>query len=202
MRAHRAASPRMRSDEGVKLEANQACCSIAAGARSTQEHQARRRRGRQAGARVNLRHITEGSKAPTEMKTSSCRTMAGRRACIRCRCGIICAMAASARSRCGTAAPARTTCACITLRWTAMESASANYWPLLPEFLQGRKAIWTAVNPHTGKRRIDEAFPDDIAREHQRHVDVDSLHERHRRGAVLGSDTYDTRWSARAYAED
>src|SRR6516225_4352276 len=34
-----------------------------------------------------------------------------------------------------------------------------NYWHCLPEYAQGRKAIWTAVNPHTGKRRIDEAFP-------------------------------------------
>jgi hypothetical protein len=33
------------------------------------------------------------------------------------------------------------------------------YWHLLPEASQGRKAIWDAVNPHTGQRRIDEAFP-------------------------------------------
>ena len=30
---------------------------------------------------------------------------------------------------------------------------------LLPEASQGRKAIWDAVNPHSGRRRIDEAFP-------------------------------------------
>lgn len=35
----------------------------------------------------------------------------------------------------------------------------ANYWHMLPEASQARKAIWKAVNPHTGKRRIDEAFP-------------------------------------------
>lgn len=35
----------------------------------------------------------------------------------------------------------------------------ATYWHLLPEYTQGRKAIWAAVNPHTGIRRIDEAFP-------------------------------------------
>jgi phage terminase large subunit len=34
-----------------------------------------------------------------------------------------------------------------------------NYWHCLPEYGQGRKAIWTAINPHTGRRRIDEAFP-------------------------------------------
>ena len=36
------------------------------------------------------------------------------------------------------------------------------YWHLLPEATQARKAIWDAVNPHTGKRRIDEAFPPEI----------------------------------------
>ncbi len=35
----------------------------------------------------------------------------------------------------------------------------ANYWHMLPEAAQARKAIWGAVNPHTGLKRIDEAFP-------------------------------------------
>ncbi len=35
----------------------------------------------------------------------------------------------------------------------------ASYWHCLPEFAQARKAIWSAINPHTGKRRIFEAFP-------------------------------------------
>lgn len=38
----------------------------------------------------------------------------------------------------------------------------ASYWHALPEYAQARKAIWAAVNPHTGKRRIDEAFPQEI----------------------------------------
>ena len=38
----------------------------------------------------------------------------------------------------------------------------ANYWHMLPLANQVRKAIWEAVNPRTGKRRIDEAFPDAI----------------------------------------
>ena len=38
----------------------------------------------------------------------------------------------------------------------------ASYWHCLPEYAQARKAIWTAVNPHTGKRRIDEAFPHEL----------------------------------------
>lgn len=37
-----------------------------------------------------------------------------------------------------------------------------SYWHCLPEYGQGRKALWTAVNAHTGKKRIDEAFPPEI----------------------------------------
>lgn len=38
----------------------------------------------------------------------------------------------------------------------------ATYWHMLPQASQARKAIWNAINPHTGKRRIDEAFPETI----------------------------------------
>jgi phage terminase large subunit len=38
----------------------------------------------------------------------------------------------------------------------------ATYWHMLPEYAQARKAIWNAINPHTGIRRIDEAFPQAI----------------------------------------
>ncbi len=34
-----------------------------------------------------------------------------------------------------------------------------NYWYMLPQANQARKAVWDAINPHSGKRRIDEAFP-------------------------------------------
>ena len=44
----------------------------------------------------------------------------------------------------------------------AMHTRVGNYWHCLPEYEQGRKALWTAVNPHTGKRRIDEAFPPEM----------------------------------------
>lgn len=37
-----------------------------------------------------------------------------------------------------------------------------NYWYMLPEYSQARKSMWDAVNSHTGKRRIDEAFPHEI----------------------------------------
>lgn len=38
----------------------------------------------------------------------------------------------------------------------------ATYWYMLPRQNQVRKAIWDAVNPHTGKKRVDEAFPAEI----------------------------------------
>lgn len=41
----------------------------------------------------------------------------------------------------------------------AAHERPANYWHMLPEAAQARKAIWDAVNPKSGKRRIDEAFP-------------------------------------------
>lgn len=37
-----------------------------------------------------------------------------------------------------------------------------SYWHCLPEYGQARKALWTAVNAHTGKRRLFEAFPPEI----------------------------------------
>lgn len=37
-----------------------------------------------------------------------------------------------------------------------------SYWHLLPEAAQARKAIWNQVDPHSGKRRIDMAFPHEI----------------------------------------
>jgi phage terminase large subunit len=42
----------------------------------------------------------------------------------------------------------------------SMVQRSATYWHMLPLKDQARTAIWEATNPHTGRRRIDEAFPD------------------------------------------
>jgi len=47
--------------------------------------------------------------------------------------------------------------------WSALQKA-ATYWYMLPEAAQARKAIWTAINPHTGRKRIDEAFPRGIVK--------------------------------------
>lgn len=67
----------------------------------------------------------------------------------------------------------------------------ANYWHCLPLFTQARKAIWEAVNPHTGKKRIDEAFP----RELRSRTDNTSMTIEFKSGAVwrvVGSDNPDS----------
>jgi hypothetical protein len=48
----------------------------------------------------------------------------------------------------------------LALHWTAasVRTRRLRHWHLLPEIAQARRAIWNAVNPHTGRRRIDEAF--------------------------------------------
>lgn len=81
----------------------------------------------------------------------------------------------------------------VALHWTACAAMQRPgvYWHLLPEAAQARKAIWTAVNPHTGKKRIDEAFPPAIrARKHEQEMLIEL-----KSGAiwqVLGSDNYDS----------
>lgn len=48
------------------------------------------------------------------------------------------------------------------LHWTATSALTervGTYWYLLPQAAQARKAIWDAVDPHTGAKRIDTAFP-------------------------------------------
>ena len=64
------------------------------------------------------------------------------------------------------------------------------YWHLLPQQNQARKAIWNAVNPHTGRRRIDDAFPHEL-RDATRD---DEMFIRFKTGStwqVIGSDNYD-----------
>ena len=38
------------------------------------------------------------------------------------------------------------------------------YWHMLPEAAQGKKAIWDAIDPRYGMRRIDVAFPEQIVK--------------------------------------
>ena len=68
-------------------------------------------------------------------------------------------MAASGRSRHGTAAPEKDD-VCLHHTACAVHERRGNYWHMLPEAAQVRKALWQAINPHSGLRRLDEAFPE------------------------------------------
>jgi phage terminase large subunit len=79
----------------------------------------------------------------------------------------------------------------VALHLTAQSSVSrvGTYWHLLPQYEQARKAIWNAVNPHTGRRRIDEAFP----KEWRANTNEHEMFIRFKWGStwqVIGSDNY------------
>lgn len=80
----------------------------------------------------------------------------------------------------------------VALNWAAVAAHQrvGTYWHLLPEASQARKAIWDAVNPHTGKRRIDEAFPPAIRT--AREVDMMIRFKNGSTWQVVGSDNYDS----------
>lgn len=66
----------------------------------------------------------------------------------------------------------------------------ASYWHCLPEYEQGRKALWDSINAHTGKRRIDEAFPPEI----RESKDEQKMFIKLKCGStwqIIGSDRYD-----------
>lgn len=81
----------------------------------------------------------------------------------------------------------------VSLHFTACAAheRSGAYWHLLPEASQARKAIWDAVNPHTGLRRIDEAFPLEI-RELTRENEMFIRFKCGSTWQVVGSDNYDS----------
>lgn len=81
----------------------------------------------------------------------------------------------------------------IALHWTctAAHQRVASYWHMLPEYEQARKAIWTAVNPHTGKRRIDEAFPIELRKKtNEQGMFIEFLNGS--TWQVIGSDNYNS----------
>jgi hypothetical protein len=47
------------------------------------------------------------------------------------------------------------------------EKEIGTYWHCFPEYKQARKAIWNGINPHTGKRRIFDHFPEPIIKRMQ-----------------------------------
>jgi phage terminase large subunit len=81
----------------------------------------------------------------------------------------------------------------VCLNWTAVAAHQrpANYWHCLPLYEQARKAIWEAINPHSGHRRIDEAFPKEI----RKRTDNSSMTIEFLNGSiwkVVGSDNPDS----------
>ena len=79
----------------------------------------------------------------------------------------------------------------VCLHWAATQVVQrvGNYWHMLPEYAQARKSVWEAVNPHTGKRRIDEAFPDAIC-ETKRSQDMFIRFINGSTWQLVGSDSY------------
>lgn len=81
----------------------------------------------------------------------------------------------------------------ISLNWAAVSAFQrpGNIWHMLPEAEQARKAIWAAVNPHSGKRRIDEAFPHELRkRTREQEMSIEFVN-----GAtwqVVGSDNFNS----------
>jgi hypothetical protein len=79
---------------------------------------------------------------------------------------------------------------CLHHTMVQMMRRPGNYWHCLPEYQMGRKAIWTAINANSGKRRIDEVFPD----AYRDTVSDNEMFLRMKNGStwqVVGSDRYD-----------
>lgn len=79
------------------------------------------------------------------------------------------------------------------LHWAAVAAhqRTGNYWHMLPQGSQARKAVWDAINPHTGHRRIDEAFPVEL-RETTRENEMLIKFKVGSTWQVVGSDNYDS----------
>jgi len=79
------------------------------------------------------------------------------------------------------------------LHWAAVAAHQkpATYWHMLPQAAQARKAIWDAVNPHTGRKRIDEAFPLEL-RASTRNNEMIIQFKSGATWQVVGSDNYNS----------
>lgn len=66
-----------------------------------------------------------------------------------------------------------------------------NYWHMLPQADQARKAIWDAVDPNTGRKRWEDSFPPELIS----HIDNQAMKLTMVNGStwqVLGSDNYNS----------
>jgi len=73
----------------------------------------------------------------------------------------------------------------------ALHERVGNYWHMLPQYEHARKALWNAINPHTGRRRIDESFPVEL----RKRTDNQGMLIEFRNGSMwqlVGSDNYDS----------
>ena len=79
----------------------------------------------------------------------------------------------------------------ICMHWTATQliERPATYWHMLPQANQVKKAIWKAVNPHTGKRRIDEVFPEELFSKNETDMMISCRHN-DATWQCLGSDNF------------
>jgi phage terminase large subunit len=79
----------------------------------------------------------------------------------------------------------------ICLHWAATCAMTrvGGYWHMLPQHNQARKAIWDAINPATGRRRIDDAFPKEL-RDSTREQDMFIRFKNGSTWQVVGSDNY------------
>lgn len=66
-----------------------------------------------------------------------------------------------------------------------------NYWYMLPEYGQCRKAIWDAVDPASGKKRIDLAFPEQL-RSSTLNQEMKIVFKNGSTWQLVGSDNYDS----------
>lgn len=71
----------------------------------------------------------------------------------------------------------------------------ANYFYCLPEQEHARRALWSSINPKTGRRRMDEHFPSGFRignlKEQEMAIDVNSTRGLRSRVQFLGSDNFD-----------
>jgi phage terminase large subunit len=74
---------------------------------------------------------------------------------------------------------------------TAVQERVGNYWHMLPQFNQCRKAIWEAINPRTGMKRVDEVFPLEM-RASTRNTDMYISFVNGSSWQLVGSDNYNS----------
>lgn len=78
----------------------------------------------------------------------------------------------------------------LNLTATVAHDTIATYWHMLPTAVQGRHVIWDAIDPRTGVKTIDQAFPPEI----RKSINNTEMKIEFKNGSmwqVVGSDNYD-----------